>query len=217
MARRPIRPAADNPYSVFVSWSKIVLPLIALGLLSTLFLFTRREEPVSVPVAELEEIAREQRLANPSYAGVATDGSAIAIAAEEISPDGEERFAILRPRAQIDAADGTGMRISAGAGTLDVPGNSAELRGLARLVTTNGYAMETEGVTADLASGRVESTGRLAVRAPFGELEAGRMAYGGTDAGKLIFSEGVRLLYDPPDDAAAPADPAPQTAAPEEE
>ncbi|MGZ9809104.1 hypothetical protein ACXN5S_01445 [Pseudoroseicyclus sp. H15] len=197
MARRDRRPAADNLYSVFVSWSKVLLPLIALGLLSTLFLFTRREPAGEVPFAEVEAIAREQRLASPSYAGVARDGSAIAIAAEEIRPDGEERFLIVRPKGQLDAADGTGLSITAEGGLLDVPAQQAELTGLARLITTNGYAMETDGVRADLASGRVESLGPLAVRAPFGELEAAHFSYGGADAGKLVFSGGVRLVYRP--------------------
>ncbi|WP_373354910.1 hypothetical protein [Pseudoroseicyclus sp. CXY001] len=199
MARRDIRPAADNLYSIFVSWSKIALPLIALGLLSTLFLFTRHEAPGEVPFAEVEKIAREQRVASPSYAGVAQDGSAIAIAADEIRPDtgGEEAFTILRPRAQVDAADGTGLTITAGTGRLDLTARRAELTGLARLTTTNGYRMETEGVTADLATGQIESLGRLAVQAPFGMIEAGALSWGGRGAGKLVFSGGVRLLYDP--------------------
>ena len=57
---------ADNTYSRVVGWLKILLPLGALALLSTLFLFARGIAPVGeIPYAELEEIAREARISDP--------------------------------------------------------------------------------------------------------------------------------------------------------
>ena len=55
--------AAPNTYSTVVSWAKIILPLVALGLLSTLFLFSRTPDPNrAIPFAavDVEELAREQ-------------------------------------------------------------------------------------------------------------------------------------------------------------
>ena len=53
---------ADNVHSRVVGWLKILLPLAALALLSTLFLFSRGSDPTAnLPFSETElnEIARQ--------------------------------------------------------------------------------------------------------------------------------------------------------------
>ena len=55
-----------------------------------------------------------------------------------------------------------------------------------RLETSTGYAMETRGLTADLAAGTLQTDGALEVRAPYGSLTAGRAA-GGIRAGRATF------------------------------
>lgn len=188
-------------YSRFVSWSKVLLPLAALALLSTMFLFSWEPQGNSdIPVAELEEIARQPRIADPSFAGVAEDGSVIAIAAEVLRPvaDRLDTFVIEELRATIDAPDGTGVEIRAGSGEIDGPARIARFEGLARLSTTSGFEMETSGLVANLASGEVRSLGPLEVRSPFGSLTAGELAVrDGADGYTLLFTGGVRLLYRP--------------------
>ena len=55
----------DNSYSRFVALTKVILPIIALGILSTLFLFSRNIDPTqSIPYADVdvEGLAREQQI-----------------------------------------------------------------------------------------------------------------------------------------------------------
>lgn len=192
-----------NFHSKLVGWSKILLPMAALGLLSTLFLFSRQSaEPPEIPFAEIEAIARDQRISAPRFSGVADDGSVIAIAARQAKPD------ITRPdivtieeiTAQIDRADGSKLNITATSGEVDGAEEVARFIGLARLTTSSGYEMETNGLIAELRTGVVTSNGLLEIRAPFGELTAGQVTFqvAGDDTGQqMLFTQGVRLIYRP--------------------
>lgn len=194
---------ADNLYSQFVSWSKILLPLAGIALLSTMFLFARSGAPdPTIPYAEIEEIARDARISDPQFSGMASDGSSITITARDIRPDASQAdaFTVTEIRADIAAVDGSEILITAGVGRLDPRAQTAEMTGLARLTASSGYVMETDGILADLKSGEITSLGSLEVRAPFGELTAGGLTVALRPDGsgqRMVFNEGVRLLYTP--------------------
>ncbi|MFT5742786.1 MAG: lipopolysaccharide export system protein LptC [Paracoccaceae bacterium] len=196
------RVAADNLYSQIVALLKVMLPLGALALLSTLFLYSSKPRGESeIPFAEIEAIAREPRIALPNFTGMSEDGSVISISALSARPiEGDGGFLISGPNAKIDAADGTHIEISAGEGMIDTIQRITRLDGLTRIVTSSGYEMETSGLTASFNSGRIESHGALEVRAPFGSLTAGQLIIEtpeGGDGQRMLFNEGVRLIYTP--------------------
>jgi hypothetical protein len=61
----------DDGYSALVAWLKTLLPIVALGLLSTIFLFSGKVDVTqSLPYAEhnVAEIIREQRISPASPA-----------------------------------------------------------------------------------------------------------------------------------------------------
>ncbi|MCC7319981.1 MAG: hypothetical protein IT542_03285 [Rubellimicrobium sp.] len=184
-------------YSRIVAWAKILLPLGALGLLATLFLFARAPVPDGpIPFAEIEDIARDPRIGAPAMAAVTPEGAAVTFGADSIRPvaDRPDAFVIEGLHIGITVPGGETLRIIAASGDFDGRTGRVALDGLARIESTAGYRMETNGLDADLVSGRVETRGPLAVRAPFGELDAGRLriAEGGT---VMVFNGGVRLLY----------------------
>jgi lipopolysaccharide export system protein LptC len=193
----------DNRYSRIVGWLKVLLPLAALSLLSTVFLFARNSgTDTTLPYAEIADIAQDPRISDPSFAGIADDGSVVGINARTIrpDPDRENMFMIADLEMNIDATDGTRIVVTAGDGVFDGAAQVITLDNLARVTTTNGYSMETNGLVADLGSGTVESVGALEVRTPFGELTAGgmRIAAGPDGTGtQMVFNQGVRLLYRP--------------------
>jgi lipopolysaccharide export system protein LptC len=79
----------ENLHSRVVAWLKIILPLTALGILSTLFLFSRTIDPSdAIPYAtvDVEERAREPRVTAPAYAGVTSDGARLSMTAAEARP-----------------------------------------------------------------------------------------------------------------------------------
>ena len=195
----------DNFHSQLVGWSKILLPLFALGLLSTLFLFSRDtgQQP-DIPFAEIEAIARDQRISAPRFSGVTEDGAIIAISAHSAKPDlsQPDTVSIDRIVMRMDNPDGSHIDVTATSGQVDGRAEVAHFRGLARLVTSTGYEMETNGLMAKLDTGVVTSNGLLEIRAPFGELTAGQVTFqvSADDTGQqMLFTEGVRLIYRPQD------------------
>lgn len=195
--------SADNFHSQLVSWSKIILPICGIGLLSTLFLFARAStDATEIPFAEIETLAREQRINAPQFSGVADDGSIIAIGAKSAQPDPADpnSFSASDLSLTLNAADGSEVRITATTGEIDGTAKVARLRGLARLETSNGYTMETNGLVADLESGTIISDGALEIRAPFGAITAGRVTFETANDAKgrqMLFTQDVRLVYTP--------------------
>lgn len=190
----------ENFYSQLVGFLKIVLPLTALALMSTVFLIARApSQGADIPYAEIEEIAREPRLTGAQISGVATDGSVIEINARTTRPDGDI-ISTDALAATIDTVEGHQINISAGQGEINRDTRIARLYGLARLDTSNGYEMETNGITTNLESGRIASDGALEVRTPFGSLTAGQLVIETPEGGSnqvMLFQNGVRLVYTP--------------------
>ena len=194
---------ADNLYSQVVGWAKILLPLCAIGLLSTLFLLARSTtEPNEIVLEQVEAIAREQRLSAPEFSGLTDDGAVIVISASTARPDTTrpDTISIDDVRLRMDNADGSNVEITATMGEIDGRAGIASLLGLARLVTSSGYEMETNGLIAELDTGLVTTDGLLEIHAPFGQLTAGKVTFQMASEGisqEMLFTDGVRLLYTP--------------------
>ncbi|MDX8353017.1 hypothetical protein [Cognatiyoonia sp. IB215182] len=193
----------DNLYSAMVGWAKILLPLCALALLATLFLFARgQNEPTEITFSEVEAIAREQRLSAPRFSGVTDDGAILSIHARSARPDATQPDTVNIDDLQmrIDNPGGSHLTVTATEGELDGRSRLARFLGLARLETSSGFQMETNGLIAELDSGLVTSDGLLEIHAPFGELTAGQVTFqvSAENTGQqMLFTDGVRLLYEP--------------------
>lgn len=193
----------DNLYSAWVGWAKIILPLCALGLLSTLFLFARGQtETTEIALAEVETIAREQRLSQPRFSGVTDEGAIVSVSARSAQPDSTkvDTIGIDNMVLRMDNPDGSYVEVTATEGELDGRGRIARFLGLARLETSTGFEMETNGLIAALDTGIVESDGLLEIRAPFGELTAGMVTFqvSAENTGQqMLFTNGVKLVYTP--------------------
>lgn len=198
-------PESHNLHSQIVGWAKIILPLCALALLSTLFLFARSpNEPTEIALEEIEAIAREQRVSAPEFSGVTDQGATVVISAKTARPDTThpDTVSIDDMRMQMNNPDGSRIEVMATFGELDGRSRIARFLGLARLETSTGYQMETNGLIAELDTGIVTSDGLLEIRAPFGQLTAGKVTFqiaSDNTAQQMLFTDGVRLLYNPQD------------------
>ena len=194
---------ADNTYSQLVGWAKIILPLCALGLLSTLFLFARSSTaPSDIALEEVAAIAREQRVSAPTFSGLTEEGATIVISANSARPDDTQpdKVSIDDIQMRMDNTDGSNIEVTATQGEIDGRAQVASFLGLARLITSSGYEMETNGLIAELQTGLVTSDGLLEIRAPFGQLTAGKVTFQVASddiAQQMLFTDGVRLLYLP--------------------
>lgn len=190
----------DEAYSNLVGFLKITLPLAALALMSSVFLFARAPTQEStIPYAEIEEIARDPQLSGAQISGLAEDGSIVEVNARSARPS-EDALTVDAISGVIEAQDGTLINIRAGSGEIDNATQVARLLGLTRIETSNGYEMETVGLTANIATGRIVTDGALEVQTPFGALTAGQLIIEtpDQDTGQvMVFQNGVRLIYTP--------------------
>lgn len=193
----------DNSYSRFVAWTKIVLPLAALGLLSTLFLFARvidTEGALPFANVDVKEIAREQRLSEPRFAGITRDGAAIEIAATSARPSATDPGRVNGSdlTALVTYPEGATFALSSPYGEIDAGTGTAVLSGGVDMETSTGYMVKTSGLSASLEVTSMASHGKVDAEGPIGTLSAGQMDVA-LNNGRylLVFKEGVRLVYDP--------------------
>jgi lipopolysaccharide export system protein LptC len=199
---------SDTAYSRLVALLKVVLPLTALAILSTLFLLARTpniERTIPYADVDIDALAREPRISAPDFSGVATDGTGLQVTALSARPDptNPARFRAEGIEAQIDTPDGERIRLSAVAAEVDTEAGTAALTGDVTIDTSSGYGVRTDGFTARLDTTRSESLGPVDVMTPFGHMTAGQFALErDAEDGQshvLVFSGGVDLIYDPRD------------------
>lgn len=199
-------PRPDNLHSRLVAWLKILLPLAALAILSTLFLVSRTIDPSdAIPFAEVdvEDRLREPRMTAPTWAGTTSDGAALTVEAAEARPGqtpGEEGRASA-VRARLQTPDGASAGLRAATGTLDGEARLLHFGGGVEVDTSTGYRMATDSVTAALDETDLRSDSALAATGPLGEIAAGSMRL--TESAEapgtyvLTFGNRVKLIYDP--------------------
>ena len=191
--------------SYLVSAAKITLPLIALVLLSTLFLFSGRIDPYSaIPYAEVdvEKLAQEAAVIRPEYAGVTEDGATLVATAERALPDpaGGQGARVQAVEAELTTAKGLAVKLSAQDGRFDPLGTGLTLSETVSLTLSSGYAMRSDKVLVNTEATEITSPGPVLVEAPFGTLEAGSMRLSGGEkdaSGRLVFNDRVKLIYWP--------------------
>lgn len=196
----------DNSYSRFVAWVKIILPLGALALMSSLVLFSRSIDPEdAIPFAEVDvrELAREQVVSAPTYSGVTSDGAAIVVRAESARPEQGDptKGRATDLAATIDTPDGESVRVIAIEGQIDTRGGMAELFGDVLITTSSGYVLRTQHMRAALDRTDVLTQTPVEGTSPMGTLNATQMHLyeDETSPGDyvLVFQGGVKLVYQP--------------------
>jgi lipopolysaccharide export system protein LptC len=197
--------ARVDAHSRVVGWLKVALPLLALAILSTLFLVAHRIDPdAALPYAEVnvEDLAREPRMTAPTYAGTTEDGTALTLSADEARPASESGSATAAAlRLALVTPDGARTELSATEAQLDEATRQVLLSGGVTLTTSTGYRLETAEVTAKLDRTGLESRSEVTATGPAGQIRADRMVLGQdnmTPGGYLLVFKGdVRLVYQP--------------------
>ena len=192
-------------YSLIVAWLKVILPLVALGILSTLFLISRAVDPPStIPFAdtEVQERLTNQMVTGPYYSGTTIDGDQIALVAEEIrTPDGRlGANKAENPDVTIDLVGGTQVTIISDKADVNIAADTTDLFGNVIVTTSQGYVLRSELLNLKMSQIEVISPEDVVVTAPFGHIEAGAMHLFTPEQENtrhLLFTGGVKLLYHP--------------------
>ena len=196
---------ADNFHSRLVFWLKILLPLAALALLATLFLFGRNVRPEdAIPYADTDiaDRVKEPRLTGAAFAGMTKDGAALTIKAADARPGvagSSNAGSATDLSALIQMPGGSSATLQAGAGRMDQAAKQAILTGGVTLTSSNGYTVKTEGVSVALDQTDVTSLGPVSGAGPAGTITAQGMHLGREPSGGYLldFTGGVTLVYTP--------------------
>ena len=192
-------------YSRIVAWLKVILPLAALGILSTLFLISRVvDPPSSIPFAdtEVQERLTNQVVTGPYYSGTTVEGDQIAFVAETVrTPDGQ----LGANQAEdvdvtIDLVGGTQVTITSDRADVDIAADATHLFGNVIVTTSQGYVLRSELLNLKMSQVEIISPDDVTVTAPFGNIDAGAMHLFTPEeqnTRRLLFTGGVKLLYHP--------------------
>lgn len=194
--------AGPNRYSTLVSWAKVLLPLTALGLLSTLFLFSRTPNPQDALLfndVDIGQLGIERRLTEPRFAGILADGQPVSLSAARAVQrmDQPDQMQLDRVETEVLLHDGENVNLTADHGTYDARAQIVDLIGMVNARTTTGYQLLSDRLL--VAMGEMEMTSPRAVtlRGPGMLIEAGAMELTGGEGQALVhFTGGVRLLYE---------------------
>lgn len=192
-------------YSRMVAWLKVTLPLLALGLLSTLFLISRAvDPPAAIPFADTEVQKRltNQQVTGPYYSGTTVDGDEIAFVADTVTtPDGKTGSnKAENVDVTIDLVGGTQVNVTADHADVRMIEDQTDLTGNVIVVTSKGYVMRSEMLEVRMSRMEITSPDHVTATTPIGDLEAGAMhafTPEGTSDSHFLFTDGVKLLYQP--------------------
>lgn len=194
----------ESRHSALVHGAKIALPLAALVLLSTLFLFSGKVDPTTAAIysrVDVDTLAREQRLTAPEFSGMTEDGAALTVQAATAAPDPAGNGAVAgQIIAKLEEPTGVVTDLSAKSGRIDPAAGQISLSDGVAVQTSSGYRIATDRV--DMATDRSSLTapGTVRAEAPFGTIRAGQMQIDAPDSkagSNLVFKGGVKLIYQP--------------------
>ena len=191
-------------YSRMIAFLKVLLPLMALALLSTLFLLSQNTEPMaSLPFAEAEvnERMRDQQITGPFFSGSTEQGDQISFSAGKIGvADGNGRVTANDISAQIDLSSGARLVFFADLGEVDIANDTSILSGKVLITTSTGYKINSERLVSAMTSLNMESPNKIIAEGPLGTFSAGSMRLTlseKTKSTQMVFTNAVKLIYDP--------------------
>lgn len=195
---------ADS-YSRMVAWLKVALPLIALGILSTLFLISRAvDTPVAIPFADsdVQERLTNQQVTGPYFSSTSANGDQITFIAETVTTPSGRTGANRAENVdiQVDMVNGRRITVTALQADVDIAKDQSDLIGDVEIITSNGFVLRTELLKVRMSKMEMTSPDDVTANTPIGDLKAGsmRLLSPEDDAGsQLHFTGGVKLLYQP--------------------
>ncbi len=194
-------------YTRFVRITKVVLPLIAIGLLGTVFLFTNDdslEGGFTFSKADLDTLESGMRIVKPRLFGSNPNGDLYNFVADTLLPDSLTPSLVEARKisGEIQYQTGGTLQLSAGKAEFMLEGNQIRLSDGMLVVLPDGTRVTGEGLLAELDTGKLTSNGAVSVTSPLGKIQAGnfrveRVEVDGEEKQMIWFENGVMLSFKP--------------------
>lgn len=187
-----------------VTLFKVLLPLAALAILSTLFMLSRSVDPIAnIPFAEREiaERTRDQQITAPFFSGTTDAGDEIIVTASLARPERAGAPAEATDlMARITMVDGVQITLTSNSGSVAIDRNMARFSGNVEITSSVGLVVRTDILNTALDGISGNTPGTITGTGPFGDFVAGQMQFSEKyDGGPLhmLFKNGVKLIYHP--------------------
>lgn len=201
--------AQKDSYSNFIRAAKFALPVLAIFMFASVFVFTKSNalrDGLIIPDKKLAQLAVGQKITNPHYSGVTRSGDAFSISAEAALPNAPkpDQIDLIAPSATLNFANGFEVRAHSETGRLQLDTQEATLSGTVALTTSDNYSAKAEKFIMDFYTGNASSPNSVQVTGPMGHISAGNMELtqnlheeGFSGKAILRFGNGVKLVYYP--------------------
>lgn len=187
-----------------VKLAKVLLPLAALALLSTIFMISDRVDPNRAPIyseVDVAQLAQDQRIGAPRYSGMTEEGDAVMVNALSAYPDVNGDGAKAQDiTARLEAPDGTTADLTSTNGRITPDQTRIHLTDNVSIRTSTGYHLNTHSAEMATDQSRIIMPEMVSGTAPFGTLTAGQAEMLRPSADipyHLVFTDGVKLVYQP--------------------
>ncbi|MCH8465420.1 MAG: hypothetical protein LAT78_02430 [Roseinatronobacter sp.] len=190
--------------------ARLVLPLGAVALLSTVFLFSRSIDPQrAIELADIDvvELTREPRIGAARFAAMTQDDTALTItaqtvrSAQELQQDSPIFLTLEHPAGILQFPSDRSVNFRGDTGQIDQADDLLRLEGDVELKPPDGYIAQMPLLRAALSKTHIQGFGGITAHGPPGEISADYVEVipSPADAGGylLAFRGNVRLLYLP--------------------
>ena len=166
-------------YSRFVRSMRMVLPVLALGVLAVILLwpgFVHDPRGFHLTFSSVDVEDAELRMNAPRLTGRDEEDRPYTVTANSAIPDEKDanRYHLDAPDGDITLSDGTWVNVSAPRGIYDRVLRQLELFGPVALHDNNGYEVHAESALVDLTGGSVVTNQPVEMQGPGGWLTADR-------------------------------------------
>ncbi|WP_174821566.1 LPS export ABC transporter periplasmic protein LptC [Ruegeria arenilitoris] len=187
-----------------VQFFKVVLPLVAILMLSTVFLLSRSiETNVSVPFSQqdIDERLADQVVTQPNYRGTTRKGEEVQIQATRATQGTEASTPTAAEfRGRLGLSGGGVITLDSNSGMIRPDKNIATFIGDVVITSTDGTEITTDLLNTALDEIRGDAPGEVHGTGILGNISAGGMTFGTEKKDgpvHIIFTDGVKLIYEP--------------------
>jgi len=195
----------DDKYSTLVAIFKVMLPCLALIILSALFLLPDNRTKIkalnTIDKSTLD-IVKKAGVNKPSFRGTLASGSNLELYATEIIPKNNDKkiIEINEISARLELNKNNWATASAKKGVVNISEQTAEMIGKVSVKSSNGVLIETSDLKVFYAKSLVKTEGEVFMKGPFGTITAGSAEFYDMNQNSgigyvLLFNKGVKMQY----------------------
>jgi len=195
----------DDKYSTLVAIFKVMLPCLALIILSALFLLpdnrTKIQALNTIDKSTLD-IVKKAGVNKPSFRGTLASGSNLELYATEIITKNNDKniIEINEISARLELNRNNWATASAKKGVVNISEQTAEMVGKVSVKGSNGVLIETSDLKVFYAKSLVKTEGEVFMKGPFGTITAGSAEFYDMNQNSgigyvLLFNKGVKMQY----------------------